>query len=184
MWYQPSKPGQDGVHNAISAQQPSTLSDAEAAALTRKITALAEADPTLKAEERQEIVERTCRAVQAQIQEGKLQLVDDDGMRQHLLQSKDGLEMEREDQEMLAQAKKTLANDGLMTEEQKEQMLEELKPHLRHTLNPKNLGRTSQFGKFHLDTGDAKPVRSTVPFYESDPISAVPGSRAQISWGN
>ena len=160
MWYQPSKPGQDGVHNAISAQQPSTLSDAEAAALTRKITALAEADPTLKAEERQEIVERTCRAVQAQIQEGKLQLVDDDGMRQHLLQSKDGLEMEREDQEMLAQAKKTLANDGLMTEAQKEQMLEELKPHLRHTLNPKNLGRTSQFGKFHLDTGDAKPVRS------------------------
>ena len=114
----------------------------------------------LKAEERQEIVERTCHAVQAQIQEGKLQLVDDDGMRQHLLQSKDGLEMEREDQEMLAQAKKTLANDGLMTEEQKGQMLEELKPHLRHTLNPKNLGRTSQFGKFHLDTGDAKPVRS------------------------
>ena len=49
MWYQPSKPGQDGVHNAIFAQQPPTLSDAEAAALTRKITALAEADPTLKA---------------------------------------------------------------------------------------------------------------------------------------
>ena len=25
---------------------------------------------------------------------------------------------------------------------------------------------------------------TTVPFYESDPVAAVPGCRAQISWGN
>ena len=163
LWYRPPRPAEGSIHTAIVAQDATGWSETEVEAAKSKCRALVEQDATLQPEERHEVVERVVSQLRAQ--PGGVQLLSEGGEQLRLLLTtiKDKLDREKEDAELLEMARKTLADDGLMTAENKEQMLAVLKPHLRHTLNPKNLGRTSMFGKFHIDTGDARPVR-TVPW--------------------
>ena len=161
MWYQP--PSQDDQVHAAIAEQDQEWSEENTAAFRRRVRTLVEADDTLKPPEHEEVISRILVAMRQLPATGQGRNVEAEEIRRLVLQAKDNLEREQEDAELLEMAKKSLADDGLMTEPQKEQMLGVLRPYLRHTLNPKNLGRTSMFGKFTIDTGDARPVR-TIPW--------------------
>ena len=62
-------------------------------------------------------------------------------------------------------AKGRIALKGGLSLEQRQQMLDLLVEYLP-TLDPENLGRSSYYGKFRIDTGDARPIR-VVPWRAS-----------------